>query len=104
MGKGDKKSRRGKIHIGSFGRRRRPTKNVFTKPEQAAPVVEKVDKIKKAAPVEEVVQPAVAVPETVEKPVKVKAKKAEAAEPAAEKKTVKRAPRKAKEAPAEGAE
>jgi|WetSurMetagenome_2_1015567.scaffolds.fasta_scaffold181754_2 ribosomal small subunit protein bTHX len=107
MGKGDKKSRRGKIHIGTFGKRRRPNKNTFSKPAQAVPVEEKVVKVKTVAPVEEVEQPVVVAPKVVEKPVKAKAKKAEttgASEPEAEKKTVKKAPKKAKETPAKGAE
>lgn len=45
MGKGDKKSKRGKIHIGSFGVKR-PRKKAVTK---AAPKAEKKAAPKKAA-------------------------------------------------------
>lgn len=104
MGKGDKKSRRGKIHIGTFGKRRRPKQTFVPKPEQALPVKEKVEKVKIAAQVEEVEKPAPA--PAVEKPVKAKVKKAEVSEPAeqeTEKKPVKKAPKKTKETPADKA-
>lgn len=100
MGKGDKKSRRGKIHIGTYGKRRRPNKSNVAKPVKAEVPAEKVVKLKKAAPAPEVAQPEV-VAEVIEKPVKAKAKKSETAE-AGEKKVVKKAaPKKAKETPAE---
>jgi ribosomal small subunit protein bTHX len=104
MGKGDKKSRRGKIHIGTFGKRRRPNKGTVLKPEQIIPAKEKVEKVKKVAPVVEVEQP-VAAP-VMGKPAKAKVKKAEVSEPAEqapEKKPVKKAPKKAKETPVEEA-
>ncbi len=104
MGKGDQKSRRGKIHIGTFGKRRRPKQAYVPKPEQALPVKEKVEKVKTLAQVEEVEQTAVA--PVVEKPSRVKVKKADVNEPTeqeTEKKTVKKAPKKTKEAPAEEA-
>jgi len=98
MGKGDKKSRRGKIHIGSFGvrRNRKPGKKsplpvskaeeVVKKPKAKAP--EKPKPAKAEAPVDV----AESIPaEAVEKPVakkksttKTTAKKAKAPEPPAE--------------------
>lgn len=98
MGKGDKKSRRGKIHIGTFGKRRRPSKSNASKNEQAIPVKEKVEKVKIAVQVVETEQ--AAVPEVVAKPAKAKTKKAEATEsakPATDTKPTKKAPKKAKE-------
>jgi ribosomal small subunit protein bTHX len=81
MGKGDKKSRRGKIHIGSHGVRR-PRKS---KPVQVAEVV--------AAVIEE-------------KPKAVKAAKPKPAEPKAEKPKAEKKPaaKKAKAAPKKAAE
>ena len=66
MGKGDKKTRRGKIHIGSYGVRRRRVKGKNS-PVEIAPVIEVAPekavepKVKKAAktpaPVEPVTEP-----------------------------------------------
>jgi 30S ribosomal protein S31 len=76
MGKGDKRSRRGKIFAGSFGKtRQKPKKEVFA-PREATPAVEKPAKkraVKRvpAAPAEAVApaepaEPAAPAPEATE--------------------------------------
>ena len=85
MGKGDKKTRRGKINIGSYGVRRRRVKG-RNLPIEAAPVVEVKPekavepKVKKAAKAPEPVEPVV---ETAKKAPRKTAKKAKE-EPASE--------------------
>jgi len=86
MGKGDKKSRRGKIIIGSSGvRRPKSSKNTFIKTDKT--VVDSVEKVKKVADklktepkpkakVEET--PVITDAEKIEKPVKKAVKKAKA--------------------------
>jgi ribosomal small subunit protein bTHX len=87
MGKGDKKSRRGKIHIGSHGTRR-PRKHTSIMPVAEAPKV----KAKPVKVVEEVTKKVVKTVEPVEP----------AAEAVAEvKKTPRKTTKKAKEEPAE---
>ena len=41
MGKGDKKTKRGKIHMGTFGRRRKRKKSVSTIPSKAKSTTKK---------------------------------------------------------------
>ena len=86
MGKGDKKSRRGKIHIGSYGTRR-PRKQSITAVNIVKPVIkEKPMKSEVAAP---------------EKVTKTKAAVEPIAEVAAEvKKVARKSTKKAKEEPA----
>lgn len=90
MGKGDKKSRRGKIHIGSHGVRR-PRKLNVNIPVAVAPkpvdIPAKEVKVKKSPktvePVEPVAEKAVEAAVEVKKPVRKTTKKAKE-EPAAE--------------------
>jgi len=85
MGKGDKKSRRGKIHIGSYGVRRRRVKG-NNSPVESAPAVEVMPekavepKVKKTAKAPEPVEPSV---ETAKKAPRKTTKKAKE-EPASE--------------------
>jgi len=86
MGKGDKKSRRGKIHIGSYGTRRRRSKV-----KNAPAAVQPVPEVKPEKPVEPKVKKSVKAVEPVEAH----------AEPAAvTKKAPRKTTKKAKEEPA----
>jgi len=44
MGKGDKKTKRGKIHMGTFGRRRKRKKSVSIVPSKAKSTAKKATK------------------------------------------------------------
>ncbi len=91
MGKGDKKTVRGKIIMGSYGANRKKKRT----PNYVPPVVKEVKKAAPAAKKEEVPVEEVAIEETKIAPVK-KAKK-----PAAKKKVAPKAAEKAAEKPAD---
>ncbi len=67
MGKGDQKSRRGKIHIGSYGTRRPRKTGGFIRPTVAPKVTETIEKPAETAPKKavEVAEKAAAVVEKV---------------------------------------
>jgi len=76
MGKGDKKSRRGKIHIGSFGvRRPRKTGTVVHGTVQSTVEEKPVKPAEKVKKTEPVVESAVEVATEVKKPARKTAKK-----------------------------
>ena len=101
MGKGDKKSKKGKIWIGSYGvRRPKKKKNAFV----AQPVAKET---KKAVKVEEAIESQVVVEEKakkVKKETAPKAVEAEAAEPKVKKTAEKKAPAKKAEPKDDAAE
>lgn len=97
MGKGDKKTRRGKIVMGSFGVSRKKAKSKFT----SVPVSKEVVKEEKKVVVQTIEKPLLEA-EATEKPKKDVSKKVKEPTPETEKKASKKTSKKDEEGPEEG--